>query len=321
MNDTIDELRAEADAFNKRIVERKTAGFIPDLRRAVRCEYFYKSMWRDPLFVDLYAGHTIRTMLAMLRRHVHPGARILDFGCGGGHYSLELARAGYNVVGLDIAEKAIATARETLASNPFKEGFGSLEYQIGLLQDVKGEFDAIFVVGVLHHLEDVPDALRQIRGLLRKDGMLVALECCHERWTAADAAQVALIRGLLGLTGHWYDNEEIRDGTQDQKGLSSWIHDVQAEYFNERDKNEPDGQSPNDNSANGVTVLNAVAEHFDILENVPGAAYTYRLLGGLRGSDKQVKQLAEFLALYEREGVAQGHIQPNQFIITARKRD
>jgi 2-polyprenyl-3-methyl-5-hydroxy-6-metoxy-1,4-benzoquinol methylase len=322
--DTMDgiesDLKAEAAAFNNRMTERKNAGFIPDLRRAVRCEHFYKSMWRDPYFVDLYAGHVIRTMLGMLGRHVRPGARILDLGCGGGHYTLELARAGYNVVGIDIADKAIATARETLASNPYKQGFGSLSYQVGTLDDVQGEFDAVFIIGVLHHLHDLPDVLKSIRRLLRKDGMLVALECCHERWRPADAAQVALIRGLLGLTGHWYDGEEVANGTKDRQGFDAWTSDVHAEYFNERDKNEPDGQSPNDNAADGAAVLEAVAEQFDILENVGGAAYSYRLLGGLRGDDAQVKRIADFLATYEREAVEKGHIQPNQFIFAARKR-
>ena len=51
----------EADAFDRRIRQRVAAGFVPDLRRAVRCEHFYKSFWRDPQFIDLYLGGVART--------------------------------------------------------------------------------------------------------------------------------------------------------------------------------------------------------------------------------------------------------------------
>lgn len=40
------------------------------------------------------------------------GARILDVGCGVGRHSLELARRGYRVVGLDICSKFVKLARE-----------------------------------------------------------------------------------------------------------------------------------------------------------------------------------------------------------------
>ena len=50
------DLDEEAGAFDKRIEKRLAAGFIPDLRRAVKCEYFYKSFWRDPQFIQLYLG-------------------------------------------------------------------------------------------------------------------------------------------------------------------------------------------------------------------------------------------------------------------------
>jgi SAM-dependent methyltransferase len=40
-----------------------------------------------------------------------PGARVLDLGCGIGRHSLELARRGYDVTGVDVCEEFLADAR------------------------------------------------------------------------------------------------------------------------------------------------------------------------------------------------------------------
>lgn len=138
------ELNAEATAFNQRIEERINAGFIPDLRRSVKCEYFYKSFWRDPHFIKLILGERVDVFMDMLHKYSYKGAKILDVGCGPGYISLELARAGYHVVGIDIAEKAIEVARKTLESNYFKDGFGSLEYQVIPFEKANGIYDVIF---------------------------------------------------------------------------------------------------------------------------------------------------------------------------------
>ncbi len=47
---------------------------------------------------------------------VSPGARILDVGCGPGRHCLELARRGFEVVGVDISETFIDLARDAAAA-------------------------------------------------------------------------------------------------------------------------------------------------------------------------------------------------------------
>ena len=316
----LNELAGEAAAFNQRISERRAIGFVHDIRRSVKSDFFYKSFWRDPHYVRLYLGWVIDNHLAFLRKHALPQAKILDVGCGTGYFSLELARNGYHVVGFDIAEKAIAVARETLASNPYAEGFGSLRYEVSSLLDAKGRYDVVFVSGVLHHLPKINRAVAHLSSLLKDEGVVVAYEPCHERWQEFDAVQVALIRGLLWLTGHWYEEPSSPDALRASQAFDDFVRDIHVEYVTERDKNEPDGQSPLDNSASGDEILAALGQEFTILEQLPAVSFIYRLLGGLRGDEERIYRIADFLALYDHYSVKKGFMRPNTFYVVAKKR-
>ncbi len=312
------DLDEEAEAFNNRISERVRVGFIPDLRRAVKCNYFYKSFWRDPQFIDLYLGRINQGYLDLLGRYCRPGATILDVGCGAGYMSLELARNGYHVTAFDISSKCIREAEEVLRTNPYKDGFGSLEYRVMALHEETGQYDVVLFSVSLHHMTDMIGALRKASELIKPGGHILCYEPCHDRWTEADAAQVALIRGLLVLTGHWYDPDDIRNQLFDENGLKSLAADIHVEYVEERDKNET-GQSPHDNEASGEEMLAALREHFTELETRPGHSFIYRLLGGIRADEQQTRDLANFIAAYDRFAVQQGYMNPNGFYFIGRK--
>ena len=308
---------AEAPAFNQRIEERVRAGFVPDLRRAVRCDYFYKSFWRDPQFVRLYLGEMVATYLRMLRQYGGSNLRILDVGCGAGYISLELARAGHHVLGIDVADSCIDVARRTLASNPFTEGFGSLEYRTAAFRDLDSQHDVVLFSGALHHFESPEQQIAIAIDLLSPGGLVLCYEPCHERWRMEDAAQVALIRMLLSLTGHWYERLGDADVHKSDEKLQSLIEDVHLEYLTERDKDEPP-QSPHDNASTGEQILHALRTRLVELEYKPGVSFIYRLLGGLRGRDDVVAALAELLARYDRLAVERGFMRPNGFFFAGR---
>jgi SAM-dependent methyltransferase len=226
--------------------------------------------------------------------------------------SIELAREGYHVLGIDISGKCIGEAQEVLATNPFTETFGSLDYRQMGLHEVEGTYDVVLFSVSLHHMTDLEGAVRRAKELLKPGGRLLCYEPCHERWTKADAAQVALIRGLLALTGRWYDPADIRPQLDDEAGIASLVEDIHVEYVEERDKHEG-GQSPHDNESTGEEMLAALRRHFRELETRPGHSFIYRLLGGIRGTDQEIHDLAEFISAYDRYAVAAGSMNPNGF--------
>jgi SAM-dependent methyltransferase len=311
-------LEEEAEAFNERIIERTESGFVPDLRRAVKCDYFYKSFWRDPQFIDLYLGLINKGYLDLLESYCPKNATILDVGCGAGYMSIELARNGYNVSAFDISASCIEKAKSVLSSNPYKEGFGSLEYSVMAFHEAVGQYDVVLFSVSLHHMPDLEGAVNKAKALLKPGGHLLCYEPCHDRWRESDAAQVALIRGLLSLTGHWYDSEDIQGQLQDETGLNGLVKDVYDEYFFERDKGES-AQSPHDNEASGEEMLSSLRKEFLELEFRPGHSFIYRLLGGIRGSDIEIQKIANFIAVYDRLSVKRDFMNPNGFYFLGKK--
>lgn len=311
---------SDAEAFSKRIQERVEAGYIPDLRRMQRNEYFYQSYWRDPHFADLVMGETVRIFLGWLGKYSKPGASVLDVGCGPGYVSLELAREGYHVTGIDIAEGAIDIARATLADNPYTQTFGALEYRTQGFDDVSGKYDAILFSGSLHHIEGSDVVIRQAVRLLNPGGIVMCHEPLRDQWSKGAAAQTALIRMLLTLTGFWHEEMEDPDAHSDPAKLQTYIDDVYLEYVKEVDKREG-VQSPQDNASYGEEILQALRTHLTELEYRPGFAYLYRMLGGLRGEDARIYKIADFLAMYERVALDAGYLLPSTFLFVGQLPD
>lgn len=313
------QLEAEAAAFDQRISERVKLGFFPDLRRAKKCEFFYKSFWRDPQFIRLYLGKINDGYLELLNKYCPVGAKILDVGCGAGYMSLELARNGYHVNAFDISASCIQEAENALSQNPYKNGFGSLTYRVMALDQAVGQYDVVLFSVSLHHMVDLERALDKANSLLRPGGCILCYEPCHDLWTEADAAQVLLIRGLLTLTGNWHDSNELSPHyLNNEEGIDLGVKAIHEEYIEERDKHEV-GQSPNDNEASGKEMMEGLQKRFEKIEMRSGHSFIYRLLGGIRGSSEQIERLAEFIAAYDSYSVSKGYMNANGFYFIGRK--
>ena len=69
--------------------------------------------------------------------HLSPGSSVLDVGCGPGRHSLELARRGYRVHGIDISQKFV-----DIASDQSVPG-ATFERMDARLMHFESEFDAV----------------------------------------------------------------------------------------------------------------------------------------------------------------------------------
>ena len=170
----INNLDSEARVFSKRIKKRSKKGFVPDLKNLNVCNYFYKSFWRHPDFANLYVGEMSKYYVNFFKKKLKKKAKILDLGCGPGYFSLELARAGFDVVGVDISQGAINSAKQTMLN--LKRGKSlNIKYICSDLKNLNfnKEFDGVLCSGFLHHIKNVSNMSTQIRNSMKKKGSLL----------------------------------------------------------------------------------------------------------------------------------------------------
>lgn len=107
------------------------------------------------------------------------GRRVLDVGCGGGILAESLAREGAVVTGIDPSERSLSAARSHAAAAGL-----TIIYQAGTAEDLPaGEFDLVFAVDVLEHVDDLERTLAGCARVLRPGGGFGFLT--HNRTPAA----------------------------------------------------------------------------------------------------------------------------------------
>jgi len=112
-----------------------------------RRPFYAEYAWAFDLLIDRPVRKECTTIAGWLvERGVLPGAELLDAGCGTGRYSMELARRGYIVQGIDLSEELIDVARRSS-----HEARGSVSFAVGDIQQQPARrYDAILCRGVLN---------------------------------------------------------------------------------------------------------------------------------------------------------------------------
>lgn len=98
---------------------------------------------------------------------------ILDIGCGSGLQTMLLGKRCKKVIGIDISEKAIATAKNV--SFYMKERI-NIEFCRVKLENAKFKqeyFDKIFSICVIEHIPNYIEILREAHRILKNNGQMI----------------------------------------------------------------------------------------------------------------------------------------------------
>ncbi|GAA3938025.1 class I SAM-dependent methyltransferase [Hymenobacter algoricola] len=129
---------------------------------------------------------TMRRKVALLNKQAPRKGKLLDYGCGTGHF-LATARAdGWQVAGYEPSARAREEATQRVGQPISAES---------LVQFQQGSFDAITLWHVLEHVHTLNETMQQLVSLLKPDGVLIiavpnveSLDAQHYRqdWAAYD---------------------------------------------------------------------------------------------------------------------------------------
>jgi 2-polyprenyl-3-methyl-5-hydroxy-6-metoxy-1,4-benzoquinol methylase len=303
-------------AFDHQIQERIDHGHVPDLRHKNRNEWFYNNVWRDPELVKI----TFLENISFLKKYLNSGSKVLEVGCGPGHNSLEFARNGHHVTGIDLSPKCIELAKKTLAANSHHDGFGSLTYHCGNFLETEvpgGPFDAVFFYGALSHFPDIETVLERICNLLTPSGQILLYDTGIDVYTEQDAALLYTIKSLLSATGHYYETQELPKNEQElEKGIESDLADLR--YVDDDGTNV---QSPNDNSQTYSTMMPALAKKFDEVIFVRESCFFRNIIGGIRfDKHEDEHKMASFIKLLDQHLTKKGLLNTAFFYYVGKKR-
>ncbi len=98
---------------------------------------------------------------------------ILDIGCGSGLQTMLIGMRCKKVIGIDISEKAITTAKNV---SHYMKGKINSEFYCVKLENAKFEnewFDKIFSFCVIEHISNYIEVIREAHRILKNDGQMI----------------------------------------------------------------------------------------------------------------------------------------------------
>jgi ubiquinone/menaquinone biosynthesis C-methylase UbiE len=115
----------------------------------------------------------------------HDGAkRVLDLGCGAGRHTILLAKAGFQVISLDVSDTALNMLERRLKTASI-DNATLVKHEMRELPFLDDYFDGVVCTNVLHHgtLAEIKRATREIHRVMRRraSAFIIALSTADFR--------------------------------------------------------------------------------------------------------------------------------------------
>lgn len=169
--------------------------------------------------------------------HIHRRARdkttehlkttdvVLDYGCGTGTASCELADLVSEILAIDISAEMIERAKAKAAANSIE----NVRFEQTTIFDKalkRGSFDAVLAFNMLHTVPDPPSVVKRINEVLKPGGLFISVTpCMAEKKSFLVSLQINLFRllskiGLVPITFEFYRSSDV-DGIIGAHGFQS----------------------------------------------------------------------------------------------------
>lgn len=129
---------------------------------------FWEENWAASQFEESVRFMTVDPLRPLFEKYLRPDSLMLEGGCGMGNYIAYYAARGFDVTGLDFAQRALRTLR---IRQPELKLIGG---DVSNLPFPDKTFDLYYSGGVVEHFESgAEESLREARRVLKDDGILL----------------------------------------------------------------------------------------------------------------------------------------------------
>ena len=213
------------------------AHFIADLRYPIAypdLDAGQLFQWSSVPMIQLSALDTYQFVKSMLP---HQAQTILEVGCGNGYLSLELARDGHDVIGIDASPDIIEVAERSSAVHPQPPGCGSLRYlceDVNTWQAPEASFDCVIFNRALHHILPLQQTMAQVQRLLKQGGRIICQDYAFDRFDERTAGFLYQMQRLLFLSGRYDTNPAtLSDESASIEALrTAWLARASEHHLN-----------------------------------------------------------------------------------------
>ena len=213
--------------------------------------------------------------------------RILEVGCGTGHFSQKLMQTGVQLMACDTNEKAVLSCKEK----------GVPAIHADFLTIKRELFDVILFTRSLHHIHHLKAAIEHANSLLSPGGTFIIEDFDLKNIDDKTARWYYNTRSVVSLCTN---NEKPTEYTQDP--LQEWIND----------------HAHNPPLHGGAEMINTIQEKFDIV-TVERNAYLYRSICGRLDSVNDSFRITEKILEIENELINDQLILPIGLRVVAKK--
>lgn len=140
--------------------------------------------------------HIHRTTREKTKKHLKATDVVLDYGCGTGTKSCELAHLVKEIHGIDISSKMIEIAKR----KAFKSKVENVTFERTKIFDERfrsGSFDVVIAFNMLHTVPCPQKTVQKIEDLLKPEGLFISVTpCLQEKKSLFVSLQIYLMRIL-----------------------------------------------------------------------------------------------------------------------------
>lgn len=160
-----------------------------------RAFWNHRALNYDEAIGPVYAEAYRKTAEYSLK-HLRSGDRVLEFACGTGISTVDIAPHVAHIRAIDISDEMVTRASAKIA----QAGLANVEVSQTDLFDPcleEGSFDAVMAFNVLLYVENFEEVMGRIASLLKPGGVFLSATDCLG-WNFSKAARTKFIRSRTG---------------------------------------------------------------------------------------------------------------------------